>query len=221
MLLPYVRAVIEQRALSEHDAKTLLASHGVPVSREQVVDTAAEAVEAARTIGHPSVLKLCGAEIMHKTELGGVKLGLVGDEAVLAAAEELLEVGPPSAQLLVAEQVTGSRELIAGVTNDPQFGATLMFGLGGIFAELLGDVVFRLLPASTSEIASMLDDLANPQILDEFRGEPRVDRRQLVAALAGLAECASDRDDIESIDINPLIVSDGTAIAVDALVVLR
>lgn len=213
--------MIEQRALSEHDAKTLLASHGVPVSREQVVDTAEQAVEAAGTIGHPTVLKLCGAEIMHKTELGGVKLGLVGDTAVLTAAEELLEVGPPGAQLLVAEQVTGSRELIAGVTNDPQFGATLMFGLGGIFAELLGDVVFRLLPADESEISSMLDDLANPQILDEFRGEPPVDREQLVAALAGLAECASDRADIESIDINPLIVSEGTAIAVDALVVLR
>ena len=186
-----------------------------------MVATVDEAVAAAAEIGHPTVLKLSGSEIMHKTEIGGVRLGLVGDEAVATAATELLDAGPDGAELLVAEQVSGNRELIAGVTEDPQFGPTLMFGVGGIFAELLADVVFRLLPASTEDIESMLDDLANPHILDEFRGEPAVDRAELVAALAGLSACATSRDDIASIDVNPLIVSDGRPVAVDALVVLR
>lgn len=210
----------DQAALSEHEAKELLAGFGVPVSRETVVQTADQAVAAAAEIGHPTVLKLCGAAILHKTEIGGVKLGLVGDDAVRVAAIELLEAGPDGAELLVAEQVAGNRELIAGVTIDPQFGPTLMFGVGGIFAELLGDVVFRLLPASDDDIRGMLDDLANPGILDEFRGEPAVDRDALVTALAGIAACATSRDDIDSIDVNPLIVSDGRPVAVDALVVL-
>ena len=213
--------VNDARALSEYDAKQLLAGFGVPVSKEKVVATVDDAVAAAAEIGHPTVLKLSGAEIMHKTEIGGVRLGLVGDEAVASAATDLLEAGPDGAELLVAEQVSGNRELIAGITEDPQFGLTLMFGVGGIFAELLADVVFRLLPATDTDIEAMLDDLANPDILGEFRGEPAVDRSALVAALSGLAACAGSRDDIASIDVNPLIVSDGSPIAVDALVVLR
>ena len=210
-----------QKALSEHDAKQLLATYGLPVSRETVVATPDEAVVAAREIGHPTVVKLCGAQILHKTELGGVRLGLVGDDAVRRAAAELLEKGPASAELLVAEQVAGNRELIAGVTNDPQFGPTLMFGVGGVFAEVLGDVVFRLLPTTDDELRAMIDDPANPQFLGPVRGEPAVDREALVAALAGLSACVADREDIESIDVNPLIVADGKPVAVDALVVLR
>lgn len=211
----------EQQALSEHEAKVLLASHGLPVSREQVVATPDQAVDAAKSIGYPTVLKLCGAEILHKTELGGVKLGLVGDDAVRAAAEELLTNGPDGAELLVAEQVSGNRELIAGVTQDPQFGMTLMFGVGGIFAEVLADVVFRLLPATEPDIRSMIEDLANPDILGPFRGEPAVDIDALVAALGSIASCAEQRTEIASIDVNPLIVSEGRPVAVDALVVLR
>ena len=211
----------QPEALSEHEAKELLAGFGVRVSHEVVVQTADQAVAAAREIGHPTVLKLCGSALMHKTEIGGVRLGLVGADAVAAAAGELLTTGPADAELLVAEQVSGTRELIAGVTSDPQFGPTLMFGVGGIFAELLADVVFRLLPATDDDIAGMLDDLANPSILDAFRGEPPVDRHSLVATLAGIALCAQSRDDISSIDVNPLIVSDGQPVAVDALVVLN
>jgi succinyl-CoA synthetase beta subunit len=211
----------EATALSEHEAKELLAGFGVLVSSETVVQTADQAVMAAAEIGHPTVLKLCGAAIMHKTEIDGVRLGLVGDVAVAAAATELLAAGPDGAELLVAEQVRGNRELIAGVTIDPQFGPTLMFGVGGIFTELLGDVVFRLLPADRTDIASMCDDLANPGILDEFRGEPAVDREALISALAGIAAAAASREDITSIDVNPLIVADGRPVAVDALVVLR
>lgn len=214
-------AVTKGSTLSEHDAKTLLAEYGVPVSREFVVDTVEAAVQAASELGHPVVLKLSGAEIAHKTELGGVRVGLVGDDSVRLAASELLELGPLGVQLLVAEHVRGNRELIAGVATDPQFGRTLMFGVGGILTELVGDVVFRLLPATDAELDSMLDDLQHSHILGEFRGEPAVDRDALLGALRGLATCALERDDIDSIDINPFIVSGGRAIAVDALVVLR
>lgn len=214
-------AVTKASTLSEHDAKTLLAQYGVPVSREFVVDTVEGAVDAATELGHPVVLKLSGAEIAHKTELGGVRVGLVGDDSVRVAASELLDLGPQGVELLVAEHIRGNRELIAGVATDPQFGRTLMFGVGGILTELVGDVVFRLLPATDADLDSMLDDLDHSHILGEFRGEPAVDRDVLLAALRGLATCALERDDIDSIDINPFIISGSKAIAVDALVVLR
>lgn len=210
-----------QRALSEFDAKQLLAGHGVPISRERVVSTAAEAVAAAEAVGHPVVVKLCGEEILHKTELDGVRLGLADAQAVADAATELLTAGPDGAQLLVAEMVRGNRELIIGVTEDPQFGPTLMFGVGGIFTEVLADVVFRLLPATDADLSSMIDDLENSALLGEFRGEPAVDRDALVRTLRGVADCALGRDDVASIDLNPLIVRDGEPVAVDALVVLR
>lgn len=208
-------------ALSEYDAKVRLAEHGVPVSREHIVDTPAEAASAARAIGFPVVVKLCGAEILHKTELGGVRLNLGDAAAVEQAATELLAAGPDGAALLVAEQVRGNRELIVGVTHDAQFGLTLMFGIGGIFTEVLADVAFRLLPASDDEIASMVDDLTMASLLGPFRGEPAVDRSALVAALQGVAACALADDGIDSIDVNPMIVADGRPVAVDALVVLR
>jgi len=219
--------VTSTTALSEHDSKQLLAAHGVPVSTEHhIVDpdavrAADAAAAAAEDVGYPCVVKLCGAAITHKTEIGGVRLGLTSPDAVRSAASELLAAGPAGAELLVAEQVRGNRELIAGVTTDAQFGRSLMFGIGGVLAEVLADVVFRLLPATRAEIASMLDDLEHPAFLDPFRGEPAVDREALVDALCGLADAVAQRDDIESVDVNPMIVRDGRPVAVDALVVLR
>ncbi len=218
----YLRVVTEQRCLSEYDAKRRLSEYMIRVNREQLADTPASAVAAAEQLGYPCVLKLSGAEITHKTELGGVRLGLTNADAVHAAAVELLNLPPTNTQLLVAEQVHGNRELIAGVTQDPVFGPALMFGLGGIFAEVMADVVFRLLPADRDDVESMLEDLGNQAILGEFRGAPAVDRASLVDSLVGLSDCALANDDIESIDINPFVVNDaGVPVAVDALVVLR
>lgn len=184
-----------------------------------MVADAAAAADAAADIGFPVVVKLCGDTILHKTELDGVRLNLGSVEAVAAAGQELLSKGPAGAELLVAEQVQGNRELIAGVTDDAQFGPTLMFGIGGIFAEVVADVVFRILPATDEDLRSMVADLANPDMLAEFRGEPAVNLDALVDALRALAACVAADPAINSIDINPLIVRDGLPVAVDALVV--
>lgn len=209
-------------ALSEHEAKQRLAHYGLVVARERLVDTPSEAVEAAEQLGYPVVVKLCGAAILHKTELDAVRLGLGDPAAVQRAGEDLLAAAPAGAavQLLVAEQVAGKRELIAGVTADPGFGLTLMVGIGGILAEAVADVAFCLLPATREELLGMLDDLATQRILGQFRGEPPVDRAAVADALVALAECALADPSIDSIDVNPLIISDGRPVAVDALVVL-
>ncbi|HVH19398.1 MAG TPA: acetate--CoA ligase family protein [Myxococcota bacterium] len=211
------------RTLSEHASKRLLAGYGVPVARESLADTPAAAAAAARELGFPVVLKLCGDAIAHKTERSLVRLGLADAGAVEAAARELLALRRPDdgdTSLLVAEQVRGHRELIAGLVRDPQLGPCVMLGLGGILAEALRDVVFASVPLAPAEARALPDRLAARHLLDAFRGEPAVDREALAAVLEGLARLAQERPDIASVDLNPLIVRGGTPVAVDALVVL-
>ena len=127
--------------------------------------------------------------------------------------------GPVS--LLVAPMLRGNRELIAGLHQDPQFGPTVMLGVGGILAEAVADVAFRLVPLTPVDAEDLVDDLATQSLLGEFRGEPAVDRDALVAVVTGLAALAEARPDVTSVDLNPLIVVDGRPIAVDALVEVR
>lgn len=208
--------------LSEADSKALLASHGLPVAAEKVVDTVDDAVAAARELGHPVVLKLGGDSIAHKTERGLVRLGLGDDDAVRAAAVDLLAAARPddgAVHLLVAPMVSGNRELIAGLHLDPQFGMTVMLGVGGILAEAVADVAFRLVPIDERDAAEMIDDLETQTLLGDFRGEAAVDRGKLASVLLALSEAATADERIVSADCNPLIVTaDGSPIAVDALV---
>src|SRR5438132_5343817 len=213
-----------ERTLSEHAAKALLAGYGVPVAREARAADGAAAALAAAGIGFPAALKLCGDAIAHKTERNLVRLGLADAGAVRAAAAELLALGRPDdgdVALLVAEMVRGRRELIAGVVRDPQFGPCVMLGLGGILAEAIGDVVFAAAPLSATEARRMIGGLrAARGVLEPLRGEPAVDQQALVAILVGLGRLVVERDDVRSVDVNPLIVCDGRPIAVDVLVVL-
>lgn len=207
--------------LSEAESKSLLATHGVPVLDERQVPTADEAVAAADAIGYPVVAKLCGASIAHKTERGLVRLGLRDAEAVRGAAADLLAAATPddgAVEVLVAPMVQGSRELIAGLALDPQFGMTVMLGVGGVLAEAVADVVFRLVPIERVDAEEMVDELRSQALLGPFRGEPPVDRDQVVDVLVGLSRAAEADPSLVSVDLNPLIVVDGAPVAVDALV---
>jgi acetyl-CoA synthetase (ADP-forming) len=207
--------------LSEADSKRLLAPHGIPFPDERQVTTADAAVEAALAIGLPVVVKLGGDAIAHKTERGLVRLGLGDTAAVGDAADALLAAATPDdgeVHLLVAPMLRGNRELIAGLHHDDQFGMTVMLGVGGILAEALADVAFRLVPISRLDAAEMIDDLATQRLLDELRGEPAVDREALIDVLVGLSDAAVADPAIVAADLNPLIVVDGRPVAVDALV---
>jgi acetyl-CoA synthetase (ADP-forming) len=210
--------------LSEAESKALVAAHGIPVPDERVVADAEGAVAAADAIGYPVVLKLNGDAIAHKTERGLVRLGVADAAAVTQAATELLAAATPDdgpVGLLVAPMLRGHRELIAGLHHDPQFGPTVMLGIGGILAEAVADVAFRLVPLTAVDADELIDDLRTQTLLGPFRGEPPVDRAALVAVVTGLAELATARPDVASVDLNPLIVVDGRPIAVDALVEVR
>jgi acyl-CoA synthetase (NDP forming) len=159
--------------LSEAESKARLAAHGVPMAGERVVATADDAVAAADALGYPVVVKLNGDRIAHKTERGLVRLRLGDAAAVRAAGAELLAAATADdgeVSLLVAPMIRGNRELIAGLLRDPQFGPCVMLGVGGILAEALGDVVFRLVPIERVDAMEMIEGLRTQKLLGEFRG---------------------------------------------------
>jgi len=210
--------------LSEADSKAFLAPFGVPLLGERVVPDAEGAVAAAAAMGYPVVAKLCGDAIAHKTERGLVRLGLADGAAVATAAAELLGAARPEdgeVAVLVAPMVRGTRELIAGIATDPQFGPTVMVGIGGVLAEAIGDVAVRLAPLGRVDAEEMVEDLASQTLLGPFRGEPAVDRGALVDVLLGLSAVVEAHPEVVSVDLNPMVVVDGQPVAVDALVEVR
>jgi len=212
--------------LSEHESKRVLAAAGVPVLDERVVETPDEAVAAAREVAPSAavVAKLCGDGVAHKTERVLVRLGLHGDADVRAASTALLEAAVPedgAVGILVAPMVHGSRELIAGVLRDRQFGPCVMIGIGGVLAEALADVAFRLVPVERVDAEEMLDDLAAQPLLGPVRGEPPVDRGAVADVVLALSRLAVEKADVVAVDVNPLVVVEGRPVAVDALVEVK
>ncbi len=196
----------------------------MPFPRERLARTPEEAARAAGELGFPVALKLCGDAIAHKTERDLVRLALADPGAVTDAAAALLGRARPEdgdVELLVAEMVRGRRELIAGLVRDPSFGPCVLLGLGGILTEALGDAVFASAPFGRDEARRLAGRLRAAHLLTRpFRGEPAVDPDALADVLLGLARLAEERPVVASVDLNPLIVSGGRPIAVDALVEL-
>ena len=210
-----------QGALNEAQSKQLLKYYGVPVVDEWVVKTGAEAVRQAKAIGFPVVLKGLGTKLMHKTERGLVKVNLQNATQARKAARDIIEAaGPDLEGLLIQPMIHTKREFVAGLFHDAQFGPVVMFGLGGVFTEALGDVVFRVAPLDERQAAGMIDELRASDLLGPFRGEQAVHRRQLIEILVGLSRLSAELPDVTEVDINPLLVgADGRVTAVDALVI--
>jgi len=206
--------------LSEARSRQMVASVGVPVSDWATVGDPDAAVDAARSVGLPVVVKLCGDAIAHKTERGLVRLSLTSEDEVREAAIGLLATARPEdgpVELLVSTMVQGSRELIAGMVRNPQFGPCVMLGVGGVLAEAVADAAFRLAPLDRLDAHDLINDLGAQALLGELRGEPAVDRDALADILCALGDLAADPD-VASVDLNPLVIVDGRATAVDALV---
>jgi succinyl-CoA synthetase beta subunit len=208
-------------ALNEYEAKRLLADFGIPICREALVPDGEAAVKAAREFGYPVVLKAAGERIQHKTELGAVSLNLKSDAEVREEARRLRAIVGCEG-LLVQEMVRGERELVCGLIRDAQFGPCVMFGLGGIFTEVIADVVFRVAPLAAADALEMMEEIRTAKVLHAFRGQPPVDRDLLARILVAVGEIGVRYDEIREIDINPVkIRPDGSPVAVDALVAIR
>jgi acyl-CoA synthetase (NDP forming) len=208
--------------LTETESKKLLSSYGIPVVKETVVATEEEAAAQSELLGFPVVLKGHGSNLTHKTELGLVKLNLQSAGEVRRAFRDIKGSGGEDWEAcLLQPMVQGRREFVAGLIRDAQFGPVVMFGLGGIFTEAIGDAAFRIAPLDEAKALDMMEELSSSTLLGDFRGEAAADREKLVQALIGLSNLGMERPDVQEVDINPLIVTaDGTVTAVDALIVI-
>ena len=228
--LPDWRRKLQQvrGSLSEVEGRRLLAAYGIPAPREAVATTAEEAIETARHIGFPVVLKILSPDIHHKTEIGGVRVGLGDEAAIVIAFREVMEVAQrhhPRARLegvVIQEMISAEAvEVILGVLRDPDFGPVVVFGSGGVLVELLEDSSLRLPPLSREEALEMIQETRGARLLGGFRGRPPADVDALADALVRLSQLAVDLGDlIVALDINPLMVLPrGQGVrAVDALV---
>ncbi|MBI4963644.1 MAG: acetate--CoA ligase family protein [Desulfomonile tiedjei] len=217
------QAVSEGRkTLSEYESKQLLAEYGVPVTREILVLERKDLSSAAREIGFPLVVKGCSPDLSHKTEMGMIKVDVRSEEEAAAAFDEFMaKMNSNRGGVLVQEMVSGKRELMVGMTRDAQFGPCVMFGLGGIFTEILKDVAFRLAPLEPVDAMAMMQDIKGRKILEAIRGMEAVDLDQMVQILINVGRLGLENDKIKEVDVNPLIISKGRPVAVDALVVLE
>jgi acetate---CoA ligase (ADP-forming) subunit beta len=219
-----IRTAVEKgaRALSEYDAKRILGAYGIPVTRERLAKDRDSALAAAQAIGYPVVLKACAAELMHKSEVGGIELGITDDTQLKGAYDRIVASTAVSLDgVLVQELVRGQRELVVGLNRDAQFGPCVMVGLGGILTEVFKDIAFRVAPFDVREAAEMLTELGCKEMLDAFRGQAPADRKALCDTLVAVGRIGLEHKAIGEIDINPIIIdAQGHIKAVDALIVI-
>lgn len=210
-----------RRMLSEVDSRRLCESYGIPLVPSRPANSAAEAVLAADELGYPVVLKGFGPSLAHKTEAGLVQLDLhTAAEVERAHATVLARGGAQIEGVLVQRMVRSGRELVAGMRRDQQFGPCVMFGLGGIFAEAVGDVVFRVAPLQRRDATEMLGELRGARLLGALRGQPAADREALCQMLEALGRLGCEQEQVEEIDLNPVLLRRSLPAAADALVVL-
>jgi acyl-CoA synthetase (NDP forming) len=222
------RAGRGRRPLTEREGKHVLALYGIPIPREALATSADGAVAAAQTLGFPVALKIESPDITHKTEVGGVRIGLADAGAVRDAFEGIVAAAGahrPDAAIqgvLVQQMVEGGVEVILGMARDPDFGPTVAVGLGGVLVELLDDVQLRLPPLGVDEAREMLDALRGRRLLDGQRGRPPLDVGAAVEAIVRFGELAADLGDlVAEIDVNPLVVLPQGVCALDCLIVPR
>jgi len=213
--------------LLEPEAKTLCMQYGIPVTRFKVAKSPKEAVEHAQEIGYPIVLKIISPDIIHKWDVGGVMLNLKTPKQVKEAYKKILDnikKHKPNAKIngiLIQEMAPLSTEVIVGATKDPQFGPALMFGLGGIFVELLKDVAFRIAPITETDAKEMITEVKAYPILRGYRGQPPVDIDAVVQILLNTSRLVMENPEIRELDFNPIMVYEKGAKTVDARIILE
>jgi len=212
--------------LYEHEAKKLFSLYDMPVTKIHVAKTEDDAVEAAEKIGYPIVLKIVSPQILHKSDAGGVIVGIKDEQGIRDGFNKIIENAKaykPDAEItgiLVQEMAPKGTEIIIGSTTDPTFGPTLMFGLGGIFVEILKDVSFRLAPITKADAEGMLEEIKAAKILDGARGMPPCHKPTLVDILCKTSKMLMECPEVKELDMNPILAySDGARI-VDARIIM-
>ena len=224
---PIANARAEGRTLlSEVEAKQLLADAGLSVTETRLATSADQAASHAAELGYPVVLKVVSDAITHKTDVGGVELGIADESALRAAWDTIhkrVNAAAPGADLQglsVQPMAEPGAEVILGITQDQQFGPVLMFGLGGVFVEVLKDVAFRIVPLEPRDAAEMVREIQGFPVLEGFRGTPAANLDAIESMLLQLSEFAEANPDVAELDLNPVFARPDGAVAVDARILL-
>ncbi|TKJ26683.1 MAG: acetyl-CoA synthetase [Hadesarchaea archaeon B3_Hades] len=217
-----------RRELMELESKRVLAAWGVPVNRTELARDISEAVKVAREVRYPIVLKIASPDIIHKSEAKGVKVGLSSELELRQSFGDLIDnarVYKPDAKILgvtIQEYLPPAREVIVGALQDPSFGATVMFGLGGVWVEVLEDISFRLAPLSAEDAREMIQEIKGYQVLAGIRGTPPADVGALVDIIQKVGQLAHEFSEIAEMDLNPIFTFDDGkgAVVADARIIL-
>ncbi len=216
-----------RRKLLEHEAFIVVKEYGIPVPDIGIAKTPEEAGEIAEKIGFPVVLKIVSPDISHKSDVGGVILNINSKEEAIQAAKKIFEnvkKHVPDARIegvLVQKMAPKGLEVIIGGLRDNIFGSVVMFGLGGIFVEVLKDVSFRIAPITEEEALEMMKEIKAAKLLEGYRGQPPVDKKALAQILIKVAKLLDENPEIESIDLNPVFAYPDKAIVVDSRIILK
>jgi acyl-CoA synthetase (NDP forming) len=216
-----------RKALLETEAKTICMEYAIPVTTFKLAKTEREAAALAEQIGFPVVLKIVSPEIIHKSDAGGVMINLKDAIEVQDAYRKILENAKKYNSkaringVLVQEMAPQSTEVIVGAIKDPQFGQTLMFGLGGIFVELLKDVTFRVAPITRQDAEEMITEVKAYPLLKGYRNTPPADINAIVTILLNTSKLIMDHPEIKELDLNPVMAYEKGAKTVDARIILE
>ena len=208
--------------LLEPDAYALLSENGIPVPKYRLVRNGEEAERAAAEIGYPVAMKIVSEDILHKSDVGGVKLAVQNGAEARAAFQDLMAAAQKTVPggrhkgVLVTQMVEGGVETIIGLGMDPEFGPFLMFGLGGIHVEIFKDVSFRLVPLSREHARDMVDEVKSSVLLKGYRGNPPKNLEALIDLIMAVSKMSVANPDIQEMDLNPVIVREEGALAIDA-----
>lgn len=215
-----------EKALILTKSLETLKKYKIPVPRFSIAKNVRQAMKIAKKIGYPVALKLVSKDIIHKTDIGGIKLDVKSDEELLSSFEQiLLDVKKKNKKvttegILVQEMIPKGQELIIGGKHDQQFGKIIVFGLGGVFAEVFDDVSMRVIPISERDAMKMIEEIKGYRILSGYRGS-KYDIKSLTDILLKTSKLLSDNKSIKELDINPVIVSSKGAVAVDARIIVE
>jgi len=215
-----------RKYLMEYESKMVCQAYGLPVARSVIARTAEEAVKLSREIGYPVVLKIASPDVIHKTDVGGVIVGVKNDEEVVKAYEKIMEnvkKHKPDARIigvLVQEMAPQSTEVIVGMVRDSQFGPAIMFGLGGIFVEILKDVSFRIAPLTPGDAREMIQEIKAYPVLKGYRNLPPADIDALVDVILKTSQLSLENPEVSQLDLNPIFVYEKGAKIVDARIIL-
>lgn len=221
------KALREDRLkLLEHEAFMIAEYYDIPTPKAVLVKSPDEAYDLADKIGYPIAMKIVSPDITHKSDVGGVRLDIMNREDARIAVKEIFNNvtrNAPDAKIegvLMYKMAPHGLEVIIGGIRDGVFGPTIMFGLGGIFVEVLKDVSFRIAPITYEEAVEMINEIKSARILDGFRGRPPVDKKAIADIIIKLGKLMDENPRIESVDLNPVIVYQQGAIAVDVRIIL-